>query len=438
MTYTVTDVLQYVNENDVKFVKLQFADVFGFQRNISINASELSRAFAEGISIDGSYQDGLLRSEENLLLVPDASTLSILPWRPHQGGVARLICDVKKTDESPFEGDSREILKKAVKAAKDKGITFEFGTSCEFYLFKLDDEGNPTKTPHDNGGYMDVAPFDRAENIRRDICLTLEQMEFSPESSRHEGGPGHNEVDFQCAPPLSAADNFLTFKSVVKNISDQNGLYATFMPKPIADKQGNGLHIDVRVFKNRKDVFADFSPESNPNQAKIISGILNRIREITLFLNPTVNSYKRFGSFMAPEYVSWSTKNLAQLLRVPVAADGSARLLLRSSDCACNPYIAFALIIYACLDGLDGDAELIPPVNVNLETAPDKNSMELSKLPESLSEAVSVTAKSEFVKEHIDKKVIDAYIKAAEEQAEKYKNAENPAEFETENYFCRL
>lgn len=437
MTYTVTDVLQYVEENDVKFVKLQFADVYGFQKNISINASELGRAFAEGFSVDVSNQAGMLRSVNNLLLVPDASTLSILPWRPHSGGVARLICDVKNPDESPFIGDSRELLKKAVSDAAKKGFTFEFGTACEFYLFKLDDNGNPTKIPQDNGGYMDVAPFDRGENIRRDICLTLEQMELSPESSRHEDGPGHNEVDFQSAKALNAADNFLTFKAVVKNISEQNGLYATFMPKPFDDRQGNGLHLDIRVFKNRKNVFESFNPARNSVQSAIIGGLLNRIKDITLFMNPTVNSYKRLGEFAAPKFISWSTKNLSQLLRAPIAADGSAHLILRSGDCAANPYITLALIIYACIDAVEAGESAPAPTDVNLEQFPE-NADGIPKLPANLAEAAKLAKKSEFVAKYIDSRVLDAYLEAASEQTEKFEGAKNRAVFETENYFCRL
>lgn len=438
MIYTETDVLQYVEENDVKFVKLQFSDVFGFQRNISLNSSELAKAFAEGFSIDASYQRGLLCPEDDILLMPDASTLSILPWRPHHGGVARLICDIKNADKSRFAACSRDILKKAVDYASKKGITFEFQTSCEFYLFKCDDEGNPTKIPHDNAGYMDAAPRDRGENIRREICLALEQMDFSPDSSRHEGGPGHNEIDFQFAPPLKAADNFITFKSVVKNISDRNGLYATFMPKPFDDKQGSGLHISIKAYKDRSNIFKSFAPEKNRLQANIIAGILNRIKDMTVFANPTVNSYKRFGAFKVPKYISWSTKNLAQLIRVPVSADGSAKIILRSPDCACNPYIVLALIIYACVEGIENDEELMGPVNVDVQKSSKQSLVEFDEFPENLTQAGKLAAESSFIGGYLDKRVIDAYVDIGAEQQEKYDEAEDKELFETENYFYKL
>lgn len=438
MLYTEKDVLQYVEENDVKFVKLQFSDVFGFQRNISLNSSELKKAFAEGFSIDVSYQRFLLSPKDDLLLVPDASTLSILPWRPHQGGVARLICDIRNVDNTPFAACSRDILKKAVDYAAKKGITFEFQTSCEFYLFKCDDEGNPTKIPHDHAGYMDVAPRDRGENIRREICLALEQMDFSPDSSRHERGPGHNEIDFQFSSPIKAADNFITFKSVVKNISDRNGLYATFMPKPFDDKQGSGLHISINVFKNRRNVFKSFAPEKDSLQASVIAGIINRIKDMTVFLNPTVNSYKRFGMFKVPEYISWSTKNLAQLLCVPVSADGSAKLILRTPDCACNPYIALALIIYACVEGIENGEELVEAVNEDTGCLDKERLSKLSRLPKNIVESAELASSSEFLSRYIDKNVIDTYVDIAKEQQHRYDGATDKELFETENYFYKL
>lgn len=431
MIYTETDVLQYVRENDVKFVKLQFSDIFGFQKNISINSSELDRAFSKGFSIDASYHYGLLGCEENLLLMPDASTLSILPWRPHQGGVARLLCEVKNPDGSDFIANSRAILNKAVSAAKKKGITFKIKTSCEFYLFKNDDEGNPTKISHDNAGFMDVAPLDRGENIRREICLALEQMDFSPESSCHEAGPGHNEIDFQYASPLSAADNFITFKSVVKNISDLNGLYATFMPKPFDDKPGSGLHIGIKLYKNGKNIFNVYQPKSDSIQENIIAGILNRIKEMTLFASTTVNSYKRFGKFNVPKYISWSTKNTAQLLKVSVAADKSAKIILRSPDCACNPYIVLALIIYACLEGIENKERL-----ESFEGGCDENSLEM--MPENIIEAAQIAGNSDFINKYINHEIIEAYFNAANEQQQKYDLAADKNEFETENYFLRL
>lgn len=438
MKYTERDVLQFIEENDVRFVKLVFSDMFGNQKNISINSCELRRAFADGISFDASHIDGFMNfNRSDLLLFPDPDTLALLPWRPQHGGVARLYCDIKNIDGSDFGGDGRAILRNAVDRAKKLGYTFKFGTSCEFYLFKCDDDGNPTKIPNDNAGYLDAAPIDRGENVRREICLTLEQMDIIPESSRHEGGPGQNEVYFKYSDPLNAADNLQTFQSVVKNMADKNGLYASFMPKPLEDKSGSGLHFGISMSKDGNELFQNFSVDSNEMGSSAVAGILNRVADMTVFLNPTVNSFKRFGEYLAPKYITWSHQNHAQLILVPLDKDNSARVILRSPDCACNPYLAIALLIYACLDGVEHKEQLCESVNINLVNADENDLKGIKTLPRTLDEAVGLAKKSKFLYNYMPKEIVDFFLKSKKQQYVNYKKSKDKDSFER-IYFLTL
>ena len=338
MKYSKQEVLQYVQEEDVKFIRLAFCNVFGKQKNISIMPDELPRAFAYGIAIDGSAIAGFGdEAESDLLLHPEPDTLMVLPWRPEHGRVVRMFCSISYPDGRPFVCDTRSLLKKAISDAESAGISFAFGPEMEFYLFQLDTEGQPTKIPYDNAGYMDIAPEDKCENVRREICLLLEQMGIYPESSHHEEGPGQNEIDFRYSDPLTAADNTLTFQAVVKTVAQRNGLYADFSPKPLRHQPGNGFHINISVKGGNCE-----DPLSH-----MIAGILEHIPELTVFMNPTVASYERFGGPKAPEYISWSNQNRSQLIRVPAAVDEYRRAELRSPDPTTNPYLAFALLIYA-------------------------------------------------------------------------------------------
>jgi glutamine synthetase len=400
MKYTPDEVMQFVREADVKFIRLAFCDVFGKQRNIAVMADELSRAFEQGIAFDASAIDGFGGEvKSDLFLRPDPSTLQQLPWRPQQGGVARLFCDITHPDGSPFEADTRYILKKSVEAAKEKGIGFFFGSEIEFYLFRLDENGERTLIPYDNAGYMDIAPDDKGENVRREICLTLEQMGIHPESSHHESGPGQNEIDFRYAAPLTAADDAVTFRAVVKTLAALNGLYADFSPKPLPDRDGSGMHINISAKRNGEPV----SPK------RLVSGVLERICDMTLFLNPCENSYERLGRDKAPAYVTWSEQNRSQLIRIPAAFGEYRRAELRSPDPGANPYLAFALIIRACLNGLENGTELPPEADFNTFTASQELLEGYKKLPSSLGEAFSAAAGSEFIRQFIPASVIDAY-----------------------------
>ena len=344
MNYTPDEVMQYVQEEDVKFVRMAFCDIYGRQRNVAIMASELPRAFAHGIAFDASAVHGFdMDVRSDLFLRPDAATLRELPWRPQIGRVAHLFCDIVHPDGTPFEADTRTLLRQAVQRAEAAGYAFRFGTEMEFYLFRLDERGEPTREPFDTAGYMDVAPEDRGENVRREICLTLEQMGIFPESSHHESGPGQNEIDFRYADPLTAADNAITFRAVVRTIAAQSGLYADFSPRPLPDHDGSGMHINLSARLNGKAV--------DPRQ--LTAGVLDKIRELTLFLNPCENSYERLGRDKAPAYATWSEQNRSQLIRIPAAFGEYRRAELRSPDPMANPYLAFALLIYACLNGVE-------------------------------------------------------------------------------------
>lgn len=400
MNYTSSEVLQYVKEEDVKFIRLAFCDVFGNQKNISVMPSELERVFKHGIAIDASAIAGFGDvAHSDLFLHPDPSTLTVLPWRPEHGKVVRMFCSVLCPDGSPFVSDTRGILIKAIEKAKSKGYSFNFGAEMEFYLFRLDEHGYPTKIPYDNAGYMDVAPLDRGENVRREICLTLEQMGIMPEGSHHEEGPGQNEIDFRYSDALTAADNAVTFRSVVQTIAARNGLFADFSAKPLADAPGNGLHINMSVDGGRHE-------ELIPH---VIAGVLDKICDITLFLNPTEQSYARLGNNKAPRYVSWSGENRSQLIRIPAAVGEYRRAELRSPDSAANPYLAFALMIYAGLHGIEARLPLSVPANINLYTADKATLSKFRTLPENLSDAMKAAGSSAFVAESLPEEVIAAY-----------------------------
>ena len=400
MKYTPEEVMQFVEQEEVKFIRLAFCDVYGKQHNVAIMPSELKRAFVFGIAIDASAIDGFggeVRSD--LLLHPDSSTLIQLPWRPEQGKVVRMFCDISYPDGRVFERDTRSILKKAVADAAEKGYSFAFGAEMEFYLFKVDEHGEPTKIPYDHAGYMDIAPDDKGENIRREICLMLEQMGINPESSHHESGPGQNEIDFRYSDPLTAADNAITFNAIVRTIAAQNGLCASFSPKPLADWDGNGMHINISARGTGK-------PDPLPC---VIAGILEKITEITLFLNPGEESYRRLGHDKAPRYVTWSAENRSQLIRIPAAVGEYRRAELRSADPTANPYIAYTLLIYAGLYGIENDLFLPPAPDFNIYTASAEALTSLKKLPGSMYEAAAITNASAFVKDHLPETVIAAY-----------------------------
>lgn len=383
-------VLDYIEEEDVKFIRLAFRDAFGVQKNISVMPGELPKAIRDGIPINARAIAGFEGCEAaELYLKPDTSTMAVLPWRPDSGKVVRLFCDVYTASGKCFEGDTRYILKKAVEEAKEKGYDFKFGSETEFYLFKKDDMGNLTDEPYDNAGYMDIAPLDKGENIRREICLTIEKMGLTPERSHHERGPGQNEIDFHYGRPLKAADQMTTFKMVVNTVADRNGLAADFSPVPLRHKPGNGYHINI---------YAD--SESGEDMASYVAaGILDKIRDITLFLNPAEASYARLGRSNAPDRVVWSDRGDSELIYIDRHEGRKTRVELRSPDAMSNPYIVYALLIHAGLYGIEKRLEL-----------PEINDDKAAMLPKSREEAAVAASNSDFVKKILPPEIIERYM----------------------------
>ncbi len=400
MKYTVQDVKDYIEQEDVSFIRLAFCDVFGKQKNVSIMATELDRAFESGIAIDASAVEGFGSEEKSdILIFPDSSTLSVLPWRPSQGRVVRMYCDIKYPDGSDFEMDCRHILKEAVRDAALKGINVSFGAEHEFYLFRTDEEGYSNGIPHDRAGYMDISPDDRGVNVRREICLALSEMGILPESSHHEEGPGQHEIDFKYSDALEAADNSVTFKSVVSAIAEQHGLWADFSPKPLPGYSGSGLHINMAPHSAQgRDYFDSF-----------MAGVLAHIAEITAFLNPVPESYARLGEFKAPRYITWSKENRSQLIRIPAASGEYRRIELRSPDSEANPYIAYALLIYAGLDGIERGLVPPDPTDINLYKAKEDELRGIEMLPRSFNEAMEAAENSGFVRSILPERVITTY-----------------------------
>ena len=396
--YTQEDVITFVEEENVKFIKLAFFDVFGVQKNISILPRELPRAFAEGISFDASAIAGFGdEGKSDLFLHPDPTTLCILPWRPMDGRVIRLTCDVRHPDGTQFQADSRWLLKQAVAEAGKAGIEVDFGAEVEFYLFQREEADPALRIPFDQAGYMDVPPKDRGEDIRREICFTLIEMGIQPEASHHEEGPGQNEIDFRYSDALTAADQTTTFKWVVEMVAAGNGLEADFTPKPLPKEAGNGMHINLSL---RTDATL---------QSAFLAGILAHIPEMTLFLNPHADSFLRLGEKKAPRYISWSHENRSTLIRIPAVKGGRSRIELRSPDPMSNPYLCYALLIHAGMDGIRRNLQAGDPLDVNLYTAGSDITRTLQALPADRQAAWKCAASSEFIAQHVPKAYLDAY-----------------------------
>ena len=401
MKYTREEVLQYVQEEEVAFIHLTFCDVFGRQKNISIVPSELSRAFEYGIAFDASAIAGFGdEAQSDLLLRPDPDTLMLLPWRPEHGQVVRMFCSIHYPDGRPFPCDTRALLRNAIAQAEQRGFRFLFGAEQEFYLFQRDETGEPTKIPYDRAGYMDIAPDDKGENIRREICLTLARMGISPECSHHEEGPGQNEIDFKYSDPLTAADNVMTFQAIVKFIAERNGLCADFSPKPLPDAPGSGFHINMSV---KAGDGRDCLPQ-------MVAGVLDKVADMTVFLNPVAESYTRFGGHKAPRYISWSHENRSQLVRIPAAVGEYRRAELRSPDPAANPYLAFALMIQAGLQGIEQGMELPPAADLNLYQADRESLSRFQPLPQDREAAVAAARASGFIRSAVPEAVAKRYF----------------------------
>jgi len=417
--YSKEDIMKLVEQNEVKFINLQFCDIFGISKNVSITVEGLERALEGKCMFDGSSVDGFARIEESdMYLCPDPNTFMIFPWNEHNGKTARLICDVKMYDGTTFEGDPRYILKKAVKKLNEMGYdSFNVGPECEFFLFITDEKGEPRTITQDKGGYFDLSPVDLGENARRDICHVLEKLGFKIEASHHESAPGQHEIDFKYMDGLSTADCLLTFKQVVKTVASRNGLYATFIPKPITGVSGSGMHTNMSIVKNGKNIFYS---ETDPNALSqeaywFIGGLIKYARDITAVTNPLVNSYKRLvPGHEAPMYVAWSGKNRSAMIRIPSSRGESTRIELRSPDPACNPYLALSLILSAGMEGIKNKIQPPSPYEKNIYDISEAQRAEIGieKLPESLMEAINCMKNSELVKEVLGEHIFEKFIEA--------------------------
>jgi len=436
MGYTAEDVLRLAREEDVKFIRLQFTDIFGMLKNLAITVDQLEKALAGEIMFDGSSIEGFVRIEEaDMYFRPDPATFAIFPWRPREGAVARLICDVYGADGSPFAGDPRRVLHRVAGEALQMGYVMNVGPELEFFLFHVDEQGRPTLETHDQAGYFDLSPVDLGENARRDMILTLERMGFEIEASHHEVAPGQHEIDFKYSDALDTADKIVTFKMVVRTIAQRHGLHATFMPKPIAGVNGSGMHTNQSLEAGGVNAFYD--PEGERQLSSVarwyMGGLLKHIRALTAVTNPTVNSYKRLvPDYEAPVYIGWSESNRSPLIRIPAKRGSSTRIELRSPDPSANPYLALAVMLAAGLDGIRNQVEPPPPVDVNLYRL-DEAELErlgVARLPGSLGDALEELRRDPVVREALGEHVYNKFMQAKRRELDSYRAQVHPWELD--------
>jgi len=420
-------VINEIDEQNIDFLRLQFTDILGVVKNVSVPAHQAEKAFTEGIYFDGSSIEGFVRIQESdMRLVPDPETFAVLPWRDDgDSGAARLICDIVDTDGEPFVGGPRQVLKSVLEKADEMGYTVSIGPEPEFFLFKTDDQGNATTIPHDNGGYFDLAPKDLASDVRKEIIFTLEEMGFEIEASHHEVAEGQHEINFKYADALTTADNIATFRAVVRAVAAQHDLHATFMPKPIAEINGSGMHSHISLFDEDGNAFADDDDEFNLSETayQFMGGVLNHAQAFTAVTNPTVNSYKRLvPGYEAPIYVAWSDTNRSALVRVPDAAGVSARFEVRSPDPSCNPYLGYAALIAAGLHGIETDADPGEPVQEDIYEFDDAKRKEygIDTLPPNLGSAVDELDADEVVSEALGPHVSEKFVEAKSQEFSEY------------------
>ena len=440
--YTREEILAMAEEEDVEFIRLQFTDMFGTLKNIAITARELPRALDNQCVVYGSHIAGIVGEKEpDLILYPDYDTFSILPWRPQQGKVARLICDMRRADGSEHEMSSRYILKKTAQAAEEAGYTCYVDPECEFFLFHIDDNGMPTTVSHEKAGYLDVSPVDLGENARRDMVLTLEDMGFEIEASHHEVAPAQHEIDFKYDNALRTADNILTFKFIVKYIAKRHGLYASFMPKPITGVDGSGMHLNMSLWKNGKNIFADSKNNLGISEEAFhfMAGVMEHANEMCLITNPLVNSYKRIvPGYEAPVDVSWSPSNRSPLIRVPAARGSGTRLEFRSPDSAANPYLALAVSLAA---GLDGIKRKLTPGKGSMKNQyemaeGEKQEAGINTLPRDMKEALEIFKQSTYMKELLGDHIFNKYVEAKSAEWESYQQF--VSQWEVDRYLYKI
>lgn len=442
MKYTKQDVLRLVQEEDVEFIRLQFTDMFGTLKNVAITSSQLEKALDNKCMFDGSSIEGFVRIEESdMYLYPDLDTLAVFPWRPQQGKVARLICDVYRPNGRPFEGDPRYILKRVLKEAETMGCQFDVGPECEFFLYHTDENGQPTTVTHERAGYFDLGPVDLGENARRDMVLTLEDMGFEIEASHHEVAPAQHEIDFRYDEALTTADNIMTFKLAVKTIAKRHGLHASFMPKPKTGINGSGMHINMSLSRDGKNIFADSQdPIGLSREAYyFIGGLMKHIKGMCAITNPLVNSYKRLvPGFEAPVYIAWSATNRSPLIRIPAERGEGTRIELRCPDPSANPYLVLAVCLAAGMDGIKN--QIMPPAGVDKNifsmTEEQKDAEGIDSLPNNLLEAIHEMEKDELVKGVLGEHAYERYIMAKKQEWAQY--CRQVSNWELEQYLYRI
>lgn len=440
MAYTREDILRIVQEEDVQFIRMQFIDVFGQLKNVAITASQLTKALDDQVMMDGSAIEGYVRvNESDQYLRPDLSTFAILPWRPMRGKVARMLCDVYNPDGSPFVGDPRSVLRRVISRAESMGLTLMVGPECEFFLFKTDDEGRPTTIPSDRAGYFSISPQDQGESTRRDVILAMEEMGVEVECSHHESAPGQHEIDFKYAEAMEAADRITTFKMAVKTLAQRNGLYASFMPKPLTGVSGSGMHINMSLFRKGKNIFCDPNGVHGLSREaySFIAGILYHAKGLSALTNPLVNSYKRFvPGFEAPCYITWSSGNRSSLIRIPQVRGEATRVELRSPDPSANVYLALAACLAAGLDGLERD--MTPPNeitdNIYAMTPAQRSYLGMENLPTSLKEALEEMKKDSLIMDVLGKHISKAYLAGKEKEWSDYSST--VSQWEVDRYLA--
>lgn len=440
--YTKKDIIRLVEEEDVEFIRLQFTDMFGTMKNVAITSNQLEKALENECMFDGSSIEGFVRIEESdMYLYPDLDTFAIFPWRPQQGKVARIICDVYRPDGKPFAGNPRYVLHRVVEEAKEMGYTLNVGPECEFFLFHTDDDGQPTTISHEKAGYFDLGPIDLGENARRDMVLTLEDMGFEIEASHHEAAPAQHEIDFKYDEAIATADNIMTFKLAVKTIAKRHGLFASFMPKPKYGINGSGMHINMSLEKDGKNIFFDENDQMQLSKEAyyFIGGIMEHVKGMTAITNPLVNSYKRLvPGYEAPIYIAWSATNRSPLIRIPAARGEGTRVELRCPDPSANPYLALAVCLAAGLDGIR--KQIMPPAavvkNVYEMRLDEKKAEGIEALPATLSEAVDELEKDEYILEVLGDHISRNYIAAKRTEWAEYTS--QVTDWEIEQYLYKI
>lgn len=442
MKYTKQEIIETVVEEDIEFIRLQFTDIFGMFKNVAITATQLEKALDNKCMFDGSSIAGFKFDEQSdLYLYPDLDTFEIFPWRPQQGKVARLMCDVYRSDGTPYDGDCRYVLKKVLKEAAELGYTCDVGPELEFFLFQTGDDGEPTTKTYEKAGYFDMGPIDLGENARRDMVLTLADMNFEVETSHHEVAPAQHEIDFKYEDALSTADKIMTFKLAVKSVAKRHGLHASFMPKPKMDQCGSGMHINMSLKKDGKNIFDNPNDELGLSKEAyhFIAGIMNRVKAMSIVTNPLVNSYKRLvPGYEAPVYIAWSAKRRGSLVRVPATRGENTRIEVRSPDPSANPYLSLALCLAAGLEGIKKELEAPAPVeeNINNLSREERKERGIEKLPGNLHEAIHEFESDEFAQSLLGASLSENYVRGKREEWNEYRS--QVTAWEIDQYLYRI